>query len=82
MVKKSTSNFGASVSALLAEVNMSQAAFARSVGKSQPYTNQVITGERKPSEAWVELASQSLKLSEQVEKELRVAAIRDCGFKL
>lgn len=75
-------NTGASLAVTLAERQMTQVDLAEAIGKSQPYTNQVLTGRKHPSPEWVDLVASTLKLSAEKTAELHRAAALDNGFKL
>jgi len=62
---KRDTEFGASVSSALAEARITQPELASAIGKSVAYTNQVITGRKAPSEEWVNLVADCLRLSEE-----------------
>jgi cyanate lyase len=55
--------FGAAVSNVLAERQMSQFDLAQAVGKSPAYTNQTMTGRKHASPEWVNLVAETLNLS-------------------
>jgi cyanate lyase len=74
--------FGASVSAALAERQLSQADLAEALGRSPAYLNQTMTGTKPASAKWADLVADTLKLSRAKRAELHAAAARDHGFKL
>jgi cyanate lyase len=76
------SHFGASVSAALAERQLSQADLAEALGRSPAYLNQTMTGTKPASAEWADLVADALKLSRAKRAELHAAAARDHGFKL
>lgn len=82
MVTKNHTNFGASVSQALAERQSSQTALASSVGRSVAYTNQTITGRKRPSPEWVDLIANTLEMNDIERKALHIAAAKDHGFKI
>ena len=76
------SHFGASVSAVLAERQLSQADLAEALGRSRAYLNQTMTGTKPASAEWADLVADTLKLSRTKRAQLHAAAARDHGFKL
>jgi ribosome-binding protein aMBF1 (putative translation factor) len=74
--------FGASVSRALAESRMTQTELAEGLGKSVSYTNQVITGRKKPTPKWADLVADVMGLSNRKRVELHRAAAKDAGFQL
>jgi cyanate lyase len=79
---KSTSAFGAAVSAALTERRMSQYDLAEAVGKSTAYTNQTITGRKSASPQWVNLVAETLRLSAKERMALHRAAAKDQGYEI
>jgi cyanate lyase len=80
--KTAYSQFGASVSAALAERRLTQSDLATALGRSAVYVNQTMTGTKAPSPRWADLVADVLKLSRAKRAELHAAAARDHGFKL
>jgi cyanate lyase len=76
------SEFGATVSRHLRNRSMTQETLASAIGRSQSYTNQVITGQKVPSARWADLVADALKLSPEERQKLHAAAARDNGFKI
>ncbi len=72
--------FGASVSAALAERQLSQADLAEALGRSRAYLNQTMTGTKPASAEWADLVADALKLSRAKRAELHDAAARDHGL--
>jgi transcriptional regulator with XRE-family HTH domain len=75
-------HFGASVSRLLAERQMSQAELASALDKSSAYVNQTMTGAKAASAQWADLVADVLNLPTPGRAELHRAAALDHGFKL
>lgn len=82
MVRRTTSNFGASLTKYIGEAHSTQNATASAAGMSQPYLNQLISGKRAADPKWIEIISDTLKLAEDQRRELHRAAAQDLGFKL
>jgi len=74
--------FGASTSEFLAKRRMTQLDLTKAVGKHPAYTNQVLTGIRRPSPEYVDLVANALGLSDKERVVLHRAAAKDHGFKL
>ena len=72
--------FGASTSKLLAKRRMTQLDLTNAVGKHPAYTNQVLTGGRRPSPEYVDLVANALGLSDQERIALHRSAAKDYGF--
>ena len=68
--------------AALSNAGVSQRTLASISGSSQSYVNQVATGERTPSAAWIDLVSDSLSLSPEERTALHRAAARSKGYKI
>jgi len=61
---------------------MTQLDLTKAVGKHPAYTNQVLTGGRRPSPEYVDLVANALGLSDKERVALHRAAAHDHGFKL
>ena len=70
------------MSRALAEHRMSQIELANALGKSASYTNQVMTGRKKPTPRWADLVADTLGLSAAQRAALHRSAAKDNGFKL
>jgi hypothetical protein len=82
MPRRRSNTFGTSLSRWLSEADLSQSGLARATETSIAYTNQLITGRKRPSPEWIDLVAKTLKLSERKRIELHRAAARDLGFDL
>lgn len=82
MVRRTTSNVGATLSRYLIERGITQSVAASSSGTSKPYLNQIITGHRKAAPEWLDLIADTLKLSRLDREKLHRAGALDHGFKL
>lgn len=81
MVRRPT-HFGSSVSATLAELDLTQNELSGKLGKHKTYVNHTITGHRRASAAYVDLVADVLNLSNEARVKLHKAAAKDHGFKL
>lgn len=72
----------ASLGDVLAGRGLSQSSAAARANISQPYFNQVATGRRRASAAWIETVADALGLDEEERAALHRAAARDHGFKI
>ncbi|MBL8552434.1 MAG: helix-turn-helix transcriptional regulator [Hyphomonadaceae bacterium] len=55
---------------------------AKAAGSSQPYLNQVVRGERKPSADWLDLVADTMELTDEERAKLHRAGAKDQGFKI
>ena len=67
---KYDTKFGASVSVSLAEARMSQNDLAEAANTSVGYTNQIITGRKPASKAWLDIVAECLDLPPDKKQEL------------
>jgi transcriptional regulator with XRE-family HTH domain len=74
--------FGTAVASILKARGLTQEALAQAAGKSQSYTNQILTGTKTASAQWADLVTTALSLSAQESAKLHAAAARDNGFKI
>lgn len=79
---KEQSEFGQKVAKLLKQRKRTQESLADAIGRSQSYTNQIITGQKSPSGRWADLVADALELAPEERKKLHAAAARDNGFKI
>jgi cyanate lyase len=83
MIRKSIStNFGSSVSAKLAELNLTQLDLSEKINKNSRYVNHTLTGYRKPQPEYVDLVANALNLNDSEREKLHWQAAKDHGFKL
>lgn len=73
-LNKYGTDFGASVSRVLAEARMTQSQLAQATGQSVAYTNQIITGRKPAPQSWVELVADCLALPPEQKQELLTQA--------
>lgn len=82
MTSRSKTEAGEALKASLASRGLTQYGAAKLTGTSQSFLNQVATGERLPSAAWLEMIADALEMPPEEKARLHRAAARSHGFKI
>lgn len=79
---KAANAAGAILRRHLGEGSVTQSSLATATGVSQAYVNFLVTGRRNMSPGWVDLISDTMKLSDEQRVEMHRAAAKDHGFEI